>query len=201
MTISTYAELQTAIGTHSHKESLSAQFPDFIALAETTILRELKLRVNELVVTGTATGAISFPATLGRVVRLEIADSGNRYVLDYASPGYEDLALGHPHSFTVQEDAIRLIPEPSGAYTYKLHYIPNLSPLSVSNTSNWALANCPDIYLYGSMCQLARWTKDDEEFGRYVSMFQGSMESVKRVDEARRLPVSGGLQIKPRNAR
>ncbi len=201
MSITNYTELQAAIGSHSHKESLSAQFPEWIMLAEATILRELKLRTNEVSATGTATGSIAFPAGLGRIVRLEITDSGSRYVLDYASPGYEALAEAHPHAYTVQDDAIRLIPPPSGAYDYALHYIPNLEALSDSNPTNWALTNCPDVYLYGSLCQMARWTKDDEEFARYVPMFQGAMDSVKRVDEAKRFPTSGGLQIKPRNAR
>jgi hypothetical protein len=200
--ITTYDELQTAIGEHSHKPSLSARFPEWIQLAETTILRELKLRTNELQLDGTtSSAAIPFPETLGRIVRLEITQGGARYALDFAAPGFESASTGQPSAYTVQEDAIRLIPAPSGTFSYSLNYIPNLEALSDDNPSNWALANCPDVYLYGAMCQLARWTKDDDEFNRYLPMFQGAMDAVKRVDEARRLPVSGGLQIKPRSYR
>ena len=199
--ISSYAELKTALTAWSKRTDLADKYADFIALAETTILRALKLRVNEASVSGTATGTIAFPAALGNIVRLDITTDGALYKLDYASPGIESTAPGQPYGFTVQEDSIRIIPTPGGAYTYTLHYLPNLMPLSDANPTNWALTNSPDVYLYGAMCQLARYTLDDESFARYMPMFQGALDAVKRSDEGRRFPLSSGLQIKPRNAR
>jgi hypothetical protein len=198
----TYANLQIALAEFSHQDNLTANMPDFIALAEQTILRELKLRVNEAVVTGvTAGAAIALPAGLGSIERLEIVSNNVRYVLDYVAPGIEDTTLGLSRKYTVQNGAIRLIPPPASSYAYTLNYIPNLAPLSGTNPTNWALTNAPDVYLYGSMCQLARHTLDDDSFARYSPMFQAALDAVKRADEGRRLPISGSLQIKPRGYR
>jgi hypothetical protein len=201
VSLTTRDELKAEIVAWSKRSDLTTKLDDFIALAEQPILRELKLRVNEASVTGAATASIAIPAGVDRIVRLEVVDGNVRYALDYTSPGIEDTATGLPRSFTVQENAIRLIPAPSGAYTYTLHYIPNLSPLSDSNTSNWALANAPDVYLFGALEQLSHYTQHDEMAMKYRQMSQSAMDAVKRQDEARRFPVSGGLQIKPRNVR
>lgn len=201
MSITNRTELKTEITAWSKRTDLSAKHDDFITLAEASILRELKLRCTEASTTGTATGSIAFPSGLGRIVRLEITSDGQRYALNYESPGYEDTTAGFPFAFTVQEDAIRLIPEPSGAYDYTLHYIPNLKALSDSNPTNWALTNAPDVYLFGALEQLAHYTFNDEMASKYRQMGQAAMDAVRRSDEAKRFPVSGGLQIKPRNAR
>ncbi len=201
MTITTRTELKTEIEAWSKRDDLTDKLDDFITLAEQVILRQLKLRTNEVSATGTATDTIAFPAALGTIVRLEVVIDSTRFALDYAAPGIEYTAAGYPNAFTVQDDAIRLIPSPSGTFTYTLHYIPNLTPLSDANPTNWALTNAPDVYLWGALMQLALYTLDDASAEKWRIAFTSAMDLVKRVDEAKRLPISGGLQIKPRSAR
>lgn len=201
MTITNFTTLKTELAAWSKRDDLTDKLDDFITLAEQVILRKLKLRANEVSATGTATGAIAFPTGLGSIVRLEIVIGSTRYALDYASPGEEYTATGHPYAFTVQDDAIRLIPSPSGTFTYTLHYIPNLTPLSDANPTNWAITNAPDVYLYGALMQLALYAMDDQNAEKWRMAFTSAMDLVAQVDEAKRLPRSGGLQIKPRSAR
>ncbi len=202
MSITTYAELKTELAAWAHRDDLTAKLTDFIMLAEQPILRELKLRVNEAVATGTTTSnTITLPAGLGRIVRLEIDHDSHRYALDYVSPGIEDTTTALSRGYTVQDGAIRLIRAPAAEYSYSLHYIPNLTPLSDAEPTNWVLANSPDVYLYGSLVQLALYSQNDELSARFGPLYGGAMEKLKAIDEAKRFPASGGLQIKPRGYR
>lgn len=204
MSITTRAELKTAMAAWLHRGD-DGKFNDLIALAEQNILRELKLRINEATVSGTTAGAtIAFPAAWGRIERVEITCGSTRYTLDYTSPnGIETLTVstGLPSRYTVEGGAIRLISAPASAYSYTVFYIPNLVALAADGDSNWALLNAPDVYLYGACAQFGLYSQDNELFQTYQNLFQGAIDEVKRIDQGRRFPISGGLQIKPRNAR
>jgi hypothetical protein len=205
MSITTYAELQQAILDHSHRSDLSVKVADFIMLAEQHILRDFKLRVNEASTTVSPIGnTMPIPAGAQRIERLEVTIGTTRRTLDYTSPnGIEQLTISsaEPTRYTVEAGTIRIIPAPAASYSYTLYYIPDLTPLSNAAPVNWALTNAPDAYLFGSLCHLARYTQDDAAFERYTPMFMGALDAVKRIDEGRRLPISGGLQIKPRGFR
>lgn len=204
MTIATLADLKTEMAAMLHRAD-DGSFGGRIALAEQNILRELKLRINEATSTGTISGdTIAFPATWGRIERVEITSGSVRYSLNYTSPnGIESLTFSPslPFRYTVEGGAIRLIPAPDTSYSYTVYYIPNLTPLANAGDSNWALLNAPDVYLFGSLAQWGLYAQDDELFTKYENLFQAAIDEVKRVDEGRRFPIAGGLQIKPRNAR
>lgn len=204
MAISTYTELKAAVADWLDRTDLTTQIVDAIALAEAIIFREMKLRIAETTATGTTTSAtITLPAGLARIERLEIVSDGVKYTLDYTSPnGIEALtqSTGLPSRYTVENGAIRIIRAPSASYTYTLFYIPSFVALSVSPT-NWVLTNAPDVYLYGTLIQMGLFTKDDAMVAKYTPLFGLAMGSVFKADESRRLPLSGGLQIKPRSVR
>jgi hypothetical protein len=203
--ITTYATLQAGVLSELHRSDLAAVLPRLIQTAEAEMFRDLPLRDLETTATGTTSGAtIALPAGMAVIERLEIVSGGVSFTLDYTSPnGIEALTYGTglPSRYTVEGAAIRLIAAPDGSYTYTLHYIPNLDALSDSNTDNWLLLNAPDVYLHAVVIQAALWTKNDAEVAKRTAFYQRAVESVRRASERKRLPVSGGLQIKPRNAR
>ncbi|MEY4756845.1 MAG: hypothetical protein RJA34_1743 [Pseudomonadota bacterium] len=204
MSITTYAELQTAVADLLHRTDLTAKIPDFIALAEDVFQRELSISEMETVASGTTSSeTITLPTGFGSVVRLQITLGGTRYSLDYTSPnGIEALtaSTGHPTRYTVEEDAIRMIPAPAGGYSYDLFYTPTFTPLSDSDPTNWVLENAKDLYLYSAMVEACRYCQDDEGVSRYQGYTAALIDSIRRKDERRRLASAGGLQIKPRNA-
>jgi hypothetical protein len=75
-----------------------------------------------------------------------------------------------------------------------------MGALSDSNTSNWLLANAPDLYLYASCLEGAKYIRDDQEGVKLQTLVTASIDSVRRVAERKGLPASGPLQIKVRNA-
>ena len=205
MSITTFTELQAAVVDWSHRADLSTKFADFVKLAECSVLRELELRINEATATGTATGdTITPPAGMARIERIEIVSGGTKYTLAYTPPnGIERLtsSLGLPSRFTIENNLIRLIRAPDTSYTYTLFYIPDFVAITAANPSNWVLLNAPDVYLYGTLQQQSLYCLDDENAKKWGAFFESAMSAVKRSDESRRQPLTGGLQIKPRNAR
>lgn len=198
-----YSELQTAVANQVHRTDLTAKLPLFIQLAEGVLFRELSISELETSVTGTATETIALPSDFGELVRLEMTYGGMKQTIDYTSPnGIEAMteASGQPTRYTVQGDAIRLIPAPSGTLTYTLFYTPVVSALSDSNTTNWILENAPDLYLYSACTEACRYMEDDAGVARYQNFVAVLLDSVRRKDERRKFSSAGAMQIKPRNA-
>lgn len=205
MTIATYAELQSTLVTLSHRTDLATIMPTLIGLAENEIFRELTLRGIETSVSGTISGAtIALPADMDTPSRIKIASGGAEYTINYASPnGNDRFSTGTdlPSRFTIEEGAIHLIPAPNGPYAYTLYYVPLLTALSASNTTNWLLTNHPDVYTKGGLVEIHRHTRNTEQLALAEPRLATALDSVKRSDERKRFPQSGGLQIKPRGVR
>lgn len=198
--ITDYASLQDAIKSESHRSDLDALIPDFIQLAERQMVRELPIRLFETSVTGTSTGTLALPADFDRIQRLSVITAGRKYPLDYTSPnGITDYISGNPYRYTVLDGQIQFVPETGGEY--QLDYLRKLVPLSNTNTSNFVLAEHPDAYLYGGLLHLYMHTRDEEQISKYAPLFATVLASIVTHDERKRLPLAGGLQIKPRGYR
>lgn len=198
----TYAALQADVAAYSHRSDLTALITGFIAKAEALLFRELTSTTLEDSATGTTSGAtISLPTDYNAILRVELTHNSTKFTLDYASPnGIESLTQtpGVPCFYTLEGNAIRLLPEPADNYQYAVLYEPKLSALSDSNTSNWLLDVAPDLYLVATLAEVGRYTRNQELVAEMQAQIPVLMDSVKRQDRARKFPKSGGLQIRPR---
>ncbi|MBA3773826.1 MAG: hypothetical protein H0X13_15450 [Ramlibacter sp.] len=200
-----YAALQAGVIDWSQRDDLASKVPAFIELAERAMFREVALRATQSSEAGTSSGdTITLPDRLNAIDRVELTAGGVKYTLNYTSPnGIEALTAGTglPSRYTIQNGAIRLISAPAAGYSYTLFYRPTPAFLSPSLTSNAILANHPDLYLWGSLTELARYIMDNEMEGKFLAAYVSAVASVRAADERLRFPASGGMQIKPRNAR
>lgn len=189
----------------SHRADLEDKMQEFIELAEMEIFRELTMRSIEASAAGTTEGgAIPLPDSVSAIERVEIEANGHRYTLNYTSPnGIETLtgSTDRPTRIVVENGEIRLIPAPSGPYAYTVYYIPVLAALTASNPTNWLLVNHADVYLKGVMRQLSMYTKNAADAQFYSQELGIALNSVGRLEERKRFPIAGGLQIKPRSVR
>lgn len=201
---SDYTKLQAGILDWAQRADLASKVPAFIEMAERSMFRT-PLRASETSISGTTSGdTIALPAVLNAIERLELQRDGVKYTLDYTSPnGIEALTVsgGLPSRYTIENGALRLIAAPAGDYTYTIFYLPTPDFLAAGNPSNAILASAPDVYLWGSLVELARFIIDSEQEARFLAAYTAALTSFKSADDRRRLPQSGGLQIKPRNAR
>lgn len=195
----TYALLQTQVADYMHRTDLTAQMPTFIALAESLMFRELKVKDLETSVTGTTSGgSIALPADFDAVSRVTITYAGAERSLDYASRPEDYVSGGTvPKYYALEQDALRLFPAADG-YTYKLYYIPVIPALSDSQATNWLLTNARDLYLYTTALEAAKYTRNDAETAKLTAIVAPMLDSVRRLSERRGQPANGSLQVKPR---
>ena len=191
----TYTTLQTAIAENMHRSDLTTKIPDFIALAENFMFRELNVRDIETSTTGTTTGGmITLPTDFAYLVKITTTYGGREYTLDYA----ETATSGLPYGYTMESGALRLYPDAGTGYAYKIYYGADVAPLSGSVDTNWLLDNAYDLYLHASLVEAYRYTRNEKAVSLTTGLVSGLVDSVRRLIERKAQPNRGGLQIKPR---
>jgi hypothetical protein len=160
------------------------------------LFREINAREIETSATGAAVAAIALPANFHQVSRITITQDGYTETLAYSIDNDVSTTSGRGRSYTMEGNQIKIFPTPSGG-TYTLYYLPDLTPLSDSVSTNWILANAPDAYLYTAALEGARSIADQEKIAIFSSASQLAIQSAKSFAERRGQPIRGRLQIKP----
>lgn len=189
MSIATYSDLQTSVANWLNRSDLSANIPDFIALAEDRLSGDLKTRAMEAKTTLSTVGGtntVSLPADMLEMRRLQILGSYNQ-PLSYRSPDelsidYADNRSGQPVVFTVVGSNIELAPIPDGVYSVELTYQQRIPALSITNTTNWLLTSWPSAYLYGALIAAEPFLKNDERLPVWQSLYQEAVDNINGID-------------------
>lgn len=193
MAITTYAELQTSVANFLARDDLTAQIPDFIALAEARMGRELDTRSQIKRVTAeTVAGSefIDLPTDLRKIQGIKI-NSNPVKVLDYAtSYDYYNLTpsngTGTPSYYTVVGTAIGLRPIPDSVLTIEMIYSDDIDALSSTNTTNTILTRHPDAYLFGALAAASVFLMDDARAAQFDQVFSRTISEMKRdTDDAK----------------
>lgn len=152
MSITTYAELQTAVQSWLDNDNANvvAAIPDAITLAEGRLSR--LLRVWEMECRTTT------PLTPTNVAKEELGY--------YALP---DDWGGH-RSVTRTSESLLIL------------YWRRLPALSDVNTSNWLLLKHPGAYLYGSVMELSKFAKSQEEAATWEAKFNAVISEIAESD-------------------
>jgi hypothetical protein len=162
MSISTYAELQTAIGSWLGRSDLLSQIPDFITLFEACANRRLRVRQMETSTNLTPTsGSVSLPADYLAWRRVTWTGS-TRVELEYVHPSYLQAAYptspnGTPRVFTIEGSTLKIRPVDDTAL--ELDYYEKIDALS--GTVNWLFSTHPDLYLLGSLTEAEMFLVND----------------------------------------
>ena len=200
MSISTYAELKTAIGNFLARSDLTDQIPNFILLAEARLSRELETRDQEKRATATLTSGdefIALPTDMREIREIKLNTSPN-VVLEYKSPTALDTtytgSTGKPLAYSIVGGELKIRPIPDDSYTAEIIYIGSLSALSDSNTTNVMLTRHPDAYLSGSLVEAYTYLMDEARASTYDAKFTRSIEEIRK-DEQRSHYGTGSLHI------
>lgn len=189
MSIVDYASLQTAIGNWLHRTDLTAQIPDFIALAEAGMNGDLKSRSMEqrTVLTTTAGNAfITLPTDMLEMRRL-LLQSDYNITLDYLTPDqlaqeYSAGTTNKPQAFTVIGNQAQFGPIPDSAYSVELTYLQRIPALSGSNTTNWVLAAYPNAYLFGALLQAQPFLVNDARAVTFKALYDQAVDQINGID-------------------
>lgn len=195
----TYSELLTQIESYLHRSDLTAKLPDFVALAESFLFREVSVKLSETIVTGTTTsGYATLPADFLSVSRVTITSNGATRSLDYIAIADVPTSVdAYPSSYSLEAGNLRIWGADTGQ-AYTLTYVPKLVALSALAPTNWLLTNAADLYLYTSALEGAKYIRDDAQIQTLNSMVGPLLEIVKRFANRQAVPTTGGMQIKTR---
>lgn len=200
MSITTYAELQSAIADFLNRDDLSSAMPTFIALAEANFERDIEHWRREASTTTSVSSRYSaLPSDFSSLVRLSL--QGDHDALSPMS--LNEMAKrraqindteGRPTHYALTGGEIELFPTPGDTYTLEWVYARTIPPLSDSATTNWLLTLAPDLYLYGSLVHTAPYLKEDNRTAVWASMYQAALDAVNA--DGQRGKWSGPLRMR-----
>ncbi len=180
MSLSTYADLQTAVASWLHRADLTAITPDLIRLGELRIFREVRCRDMETALSGTiANGVIALPSDY-LDLKFAYIDATPVSKLDRASASqiYEQYpyrsASGKPTSIAREGSNFIFGPYPDSGYAVKGIYY--AEPVSIATTANALFVANPDLYLFAALCEAAPYIQDDPR----VQLWEGKYASIKQ---------------------
>lgn len=189
MAITDYASLQSTVANWLHRSDLTAQIPDFIALAESKLscdldARSMDARTTLATVAGNA--YLALPSDMLEMRRL-VVQTDPAIVLKYATPDqisadYPLSLTGRPSVFAVIGGQAQLAPVPDSAYSIELTYQQRIPALSNSNTTNWLLTGFPNAYLYGALCAAQPYIVNDSRLPIFQALYQEAVQGINGID-------------------
>jgi hypothetical protein len=184
MSITTYAELQTAVADYLHRNDVSSQTADyFISIAETKLNRRLRLRAQMSTATGSVAATVALPTGFLELVSLTITTGGSTYPISYKPVGKITGEEGKAAFYTLVGSNLKFEPVDTSA-TYNLTYYAKFS--SIEDGTNWLIENGQDIYLFASLKEAAVYVRDAEDanfFGSELENGISALESQERFSQ------------------
>jgi hypothetical protein len=194
MALSTFTELKDAVADWLDRSDLTSRIPDFIALAEARINRELRIRPMEVRSTMTTTSGNQYFNLPGGYIQMRNIQLNTNPTtpLEYITPEmldrlYGSSTTGKPRAYTLIGDEIQLAPIPDSAYTLEMAFYEKFTALgdgtSGTVTNNWLTANAPDILLYGALMEAEPFIKNDERIPVWLQAFRDSVAKLQKADQ------------------
>lgn len=180
MSLTTYAELKASVASWLNKTNLSDQVPDFIALAEAQMRREITSigQVETFAEVELDETGWTLPCSAKELAAVIYDDEPLPYLSPERSGQFDGFT---PRHYTIIGKTLHVLP--SGTVEIRLKQ--KLCSLSSSVRCNWILRDHPDAYLYGSLMQAAPFLRDDERIGTWADLFTSAIDSINRVERER----------------
>ena len=194
MALSTYTELKDAIADWLDRSDLTDRIPDFIALAEARLNRELRIRPMEVRSTMTTTVGQRYFNLPGGYLQMRNFQINTNPItpLEYITPEmldrlYGSSTTGKPRAYSLIGDEIQLAPIPDSTYTIEMAFYEKFTPLgdgsSGTVTSNWLTKNAPDVLLYGALIEAEPFIKNDERIQLWLTAYKEAIDKIQKADE------------------
>jgi hypothetical protein len=181
MSLANYSDLKAAVARWMKRTDLAEFIPDFIAMGEARIYRDLRIRAMETALNATISGGvIAVPAGYVELknARIELAPVRTLVRKD-AEWIYANYPMrsgdGFPKFIARETNSFIFGPYPDSGYTVKGTYYRRLDPLSDDNTFNWFTTNAPDLLLFAALCETEPFMKNDAR----VQLWEAKYGSVK----------------------
>ena len=200
MSLSTYADLKTAIANWTHRTDLTSYLDDIITIAEKRIEREVQTHETESdlsVAISTSTGTATLPTDF-LSLRNAYVDITGTPALIQAGPDqlYQRRTLGArnpglPKYIAQSGGNFIFWPTPDSNYTIKGTYY--AKPGTLATAVYDLFTSNPDLYLYACLAATAPFLKDDKRIPIWEMEYQKVKQAVMNDDTGYRF--GGRLQI------
>ncbi len=205
MALTTYTGLKASIADFLNRDDLTSVIPDFIALAEAQINRDIRHWKMEARSSGQQDAGdeyMQIPADWVETIRLHLTGSGTSTVNLISRDAMADKRqamineTGTPTNYTHADGQFQLYPTPSVDTDFELLYYQKI-PSLISNTDNWLLLEAPDVYLYGSLLHSAPYLAEDQRVAVWAQLYSAAVQRLNEVSDDARFSGSG-LTLKVR---
>lgn len=194
MALGTFTELKDAVADWLDRSDLTARIPDFIALAEARINRELRIRPMEVRSTMYTTADQQYFNLPGGYIQMRNIQLNTNPTtpLEYITPEmldrlYGSTTTGKPKAYTLIGDEIQLAPIPDSSYQVEMAFYEKFTPLGDGSagtvTSNWLTANAPDVLLYGALMEAEPFIKNDERIPVWLNGYSNAINKLQQQDQ------------------
>ena len=192
MSITTYATLKTAAASWAHRTDVDSVITDCVSLVEARLYDLLLLKDSESEESLTLVSGnnyVALPSGYILPVALWVIQDSERTKLQPATP--EELPYysgsGTPSFWAVDATNLRFDRPADQNYSLRLRCFKK-SNLSDSNTSNYLLLKRPDVYLAGTLTELARYLQDDALMAQWAGRYEQGIQELKRNESRNRAP-------------
>lgn len=190
MALATYTDLQAAVASWCKRTDLTAVIPDFIALAESRIARDLRSRkqiATATLATVANTQTVTLPTDFLEIENITLISSPS-VALSVITPEIMDVRFpaaywtGAPKCYALLGSAILLGPTPDGVYSISLDYYARIAALSVTPT-NWLLTSYPMAYLAPALAEAFLYMMDEQRAATWEARYQAEINAVQTTDD------------------
>jgi hypothetical protein len=197
VSITTYAELKSAIADFLNRDDLTSTIPTFISLGEAQIARDVRHWKQEKRVTTSVDERyenlpndwieIKF-ITLSTGAMLETVAPSNMADMRARSD-----TPGVPKYVRMTADQLEFYPTPSAATDISMLYYARTPSLSDASPTNWLLSDAPDVLLYASLIHSAPYLAEDARVQIWGSLYQSGVEKLNIENQRGR--VTGPMRM------
>lgn len=194
MSISTYAELQTAVAGWLHRGDLTAIIPDLIMVGEKYLFRHARTRDMESTLNVTiASGVAALPADYVELKHAYIDGTPvaplQRKASDWVYLRYPTRSAESKPLFIARDGSNFVFgPYPDSGYTVKGIYYGRLA--SIQTSANALFTANPDLYLFAALAESAPYLMNDNRVALWMSKRDQILNDVNGEDG--RETMSGG---------
>ena len=205
MALTNYTGLKASIADFLNRDDLTSVIPDFVALAEAQINRDIRHWKMEARSSGQQSAAdeyMQIPADWVETIRLHLTGTGTSVVNLVSRDAMADKraaqenAAGTPRMYTHANGQFQLFPTPDATTDFELLYYQKI-PSLITNTDNWLLLEAPDVYLYGALLHSAPYLAEDARLAVWAQLYSAAVQRLNQTSEDAMFSGSG-LTLKVR---
>lgn len=187
MAITTYTELKAAVASWLHRDDLTTEIEDFIALAESEFTRQRFSGAMSTSALSVSTQETALPTDWYATRAAVVVSGGSNFEMTPLAQAHlrSVTGTGVPRFYACGGGNFIVAPEPSGTFTVNLSYWAKVPSLSGTTTTNWLLEDYPDLYLWRAVYEGAKWCQDTELQQSAMMEYGRLLGDVKTNDAAR----------------